>query len=74
MFAQFRNDKKGVWKCLELKLDNPSFKTAVLRMFALDFQARGAYVVDSPQYKNILNSITEFCEYFKKIHGTEGDW
>ena len=41
IFTQFRKDKQNDWSLLQLKLDNPSFETGVLRMFALDLQARG---------------------------------
>ena len=42
--------KKEFDDLLKPKLDNPAFPTAVARLFAFDFQARGVYTLDSKPY------------------------
>ena len=56
---------------LKLKLDNPSFKTAVARLFAMDFQARGPYVKGSQAYKDMAVAITEFISVFRSTYSSD---
>ena len=50
---------------LQTKLDNPKFVTAVARMFAMDFQARGPYDNASDAYDDMATAITDFLSYFR---------
>lgn len=59
---------------LSTKLDNPKFKTAVLRLFAMDFQARSPYDKDSQEYNDMVEAITEFLAIFRKTHSSESVW
>ena len=56
---------------LKTRLDNPQFKTAVLRLFAMDFAARGPYAKDSPAYNDMVEAITEFVSVFRSTYSSE---
>ena len=56
---------------LKTRLDNPQFKTAVLRLFAMDFAARGPYAKGSPAYTDMVAAITEFLSVFRSTYSSE---
>ena len=56
---------------LKLNLDNPSFKTAVARLFAADMQARGPYAQGSSSYDQMVTVITDYVSYFRETMNSE---
>ena len=59
---------------LKPKLDNPSFPTAVARLFAFDIQARGVYKLDSKSYEQMVTVITDYVSYFRETTNSELGW
>ena len=66
--------QKKEFDILKLKLDAPCFKTAVVRLFAMDMQARGTYMKGSEQYTHIESAIVDFIAYFRKRFSSEMGW
>ena len=46
----------------EVDLDNPTTKTAVTRIFKLDFLAKGTYEVDSVEYTHLTTIVLRFLD------------
>ena len=66
--------KKEFDDLLKTRLDNPQFKTAVARLFAMDFQARGPYAKGSQAYKDMAVAITEFISVFRSTYSSDQAW
>ena len=69
---QLRNKKFD--DLLKTRLDNPQFQTAVARLFAMDFHARGPYAKGSQGYNDMVAAITEFLSVFRKTYTSEQAW
>ena len=63
--------KKEFDGLLKTRLDNPQFKTAVARLFAMDFAARGPYAKGSQAYKDMAVAITEFISVFRSTYSSD---